>query len=77
MPIDEVNAALLNSAVKFDSLVYMGNVINIKIARSAMNTDEKLDMIVVLIRSKKQKSTVNKLQKYQTGHFFRNVPFFF
>jgi len=43
--------ALLNSAAKFDSSVYMGNVLNMKLSRTHMNTDAKLAMVVSMIRT--------------------------
>ena len=43
--------ALLNSAAKFDSSRYMGNVINVKLSRTHMNSDAKLDKVVTLIRT--------------------------
>ncbi len=43
--------ALLNSASKFDSSVYMGNVLNVKLNSQVLNSEEKLMNIVALIRA--------------------------
>ena len=43
--------ALLNSSAKFDSRVYMGNVINVKFNSEVLNNDAKLEMIVAMIKT--------------------------
>ncbi len=47
--------ALLNSAAKFDSSVYMGNVLNVKLNSQVLNSEEKLVNIVALIKAYIQK----------------------
>ena len=43
--------ALLNSAAKFNSYYYMGNVLNVKLSRENMNTEDKLNKVVALIQT--------------------------
>ena len=43
--------ALLNSAAKFDNLPYMGSVINVKLNRTMLNTGDKVEKVVSMIRA--------------------------
>ncbi|MCL2337412.1 MAG: hypothetical protein FWC60_08335 [Firmicutes bacterium] len=43
--------ALLNSAAKFDSRVYMGNVLNMKMSHENMDTDAKRNLVAAMIRT--------------------------